>query len=47
MIPTSEVAKRAGNRLTVQGFDLKACLDFCVAKGFLQAVDYLLTIQAG
>jgi hypothetical protein len=47
MIPTSEVAKRVGNRLTVQGFDLKACLDFCVAKGFFQAADYLLTIQVG
>lgn len=47
MIPAPEVAKREGNRLTVEGFDLKACLDFCVARGFYKPTDYLLTIQAG
>ena len=39
MIPTAPVAKREGNRLTVQGFDLKACIDFCVAKDFYKPTD--------
>jgi len=47
MVPAAPVAKREGNRLTVESFDLKPCIDFCVAQGFYQPKDYLLTIQAG
>jgi len=47
MVPAAPVAKREGNRLTVESFDLKPCIDFGVAQGFYQPKDYLLTIQVG
>ena len=47
MVPVAQIAKREGNRLTIEAFDLKPCIDFCVSKGFYQPVDYLLTIQVG
>lgn len=47
MIPVTPVAKREGHRLTVENFDLKPCIDFCVAQGLYRPTDYLLTIQVG
>ena len=47
MVPVAPVPKREGNRLTIEAFDLKPCIDFCVSKGFYQPADYLLTIQVG
>ena len=47
MISRNEVARREGNKLTVKDFDLKACVDFCVARGFYKPTDYLITIQVG
>lgn len=47
MVPVAPVARREGQRLVIEAFDLKPCVDFCVAQGFCQSADYLLTIQAG
>jgi hypothetical protein len=47
LIPVADVAKREGRTLTVKGFDIKACVDFCVARGFYKPTDYLITIQTG
>ena len=41
------MAKREGPRLIIENFDLKPCIDFCVAQGLYQPADYLLTIQVG
>ncbi len=47
MVPVAPVAIREANRLTVEDFDLKPCIDFCVARRFYQPADFLLTIQVG
>jgi hypothetical protein len=47
MIPRNEVARREGTKFTVKDFDIKACADFCVARGFHKPTDYLVTIQVG
>lgn len=47
MAPVAPVARREGQRLAIESFDLKPCVDFCVAQGFYPPMDYLLTIQAG
>lgn len=47
MIPLEPLAKREGDRLRVEDFDLRPCVDFCVAHGHFKATDYLITIQAG
>lgn len=47
MVPVAPVARRESQRLVIEAFDLKPCVDFCVAQGFCQSADYLLTIQAG
>lgn len=47
MIPLEPLAKRDGDRIIVEDFDFKACVDFCVKQGYFKATDHLITIQAG
>ncbi len=47
LIPVTPVARREGQQLVIENFDLKPCLDFCVVQGFFRPADYLLTIQVG
>lgn len=47
MIPLAPLARREGDRIIVEDFDFKACVDFCVAQGHYKPTDHLITIQAG
>ncbi len=47
LIPKSWPYTRQGNTLVIRDFDIKACIDFCVAEGFYKSSDSLITIQVG